>query len=122
MIELRLPIPPSVNAMYRNVPKRGRVKTGAYITWLKLADAHFLEQKRGITPVSGPCEIAIKLPRCRGDISNRIKAAEDYLVSRGITGDDRHNRKVSIERDESLTLCVVTIKSLEGENGAGNNI
>lgn len=109
MIVLHLPVPPSVNAMYRNVAKVGRVKTGEYLKWLVVADAHYLSQKRGIKPVTGPCEIAIKLPRCRGDISNRIKATEDYLVSRGITGDDKHNRKVSIERDGSLTCCVVTI-------------
>lgn len=116
MISLELPTPPSVNAMFANSKNgsgKGRFPTRAYKRWLAEADTRFLVQKwrvLGKIPVSGPCEISIRLPKgTRGDVSNRIKACEDYLVSRGITGDDKHNRKVSIERDESLSCCVVTI-------------
>ena len=116
---LTLPIPPSVNAMYRNVAKRGRVKTAAYKAWIVEADQWFMAQRRRNPIISEieftrPCEIAIRVPaKMRGDISNRIKAAEDYLVSRGITRDDKHNRKVSIERDESLTdYCVIIVTGM----------
>lgn len=110
MIQISLPVPPSVNQAYRNVPKRGRVKTKAYKAWLAQADNVYLAQKRGITPVTGPCELHIRIPTStRGDASNRIKLCEDYLVSREITGDDKHNRKVTIERDDSVTCCVMTI-------------
>ena len=113
MIELRLPIPPSVNAMYRNVRGRGRVKTGHYRAWLADADKWLLTQRRGLGRVSGPCTVEIFVPASmRGDCSNRIKAAEDFLVSREITGDDRHNWKVSIERDEGLTDgCLVRVRA-----------
>ena len=110
-IVLHLPTPPSVNALYRNVHGRGRAKTREYENWIKRADDLYLTQKRTIKPLTGPCEIAIRIPASTfGDVSNRIKAAEDFLVSRGVTGDDKHNRKVSIERDASLTgVCVVVI-------------
>ena len=114
---LTLPTPPSVNAAYRNVPGRGRAKTATYIEWMDEADAAFLQQQRSIRRVEGTYELAIRIPaNTRGDISNRIKVCEDYLVSREITSDDKHNRKVSIERDESLTdgFCVVTITPVEG--------
>lgn len=104
-----LPVPPSVNAAYANVPRVGRVKTAAYKAWIRQADGYVLSQKARIKPVSGPCEISIRVPlKMRGDVSNRIKLAEDYLVSRGITGDDRNNRKVSIERAD-VSECEIEI-------------
>jgi crossover junction endodeoxyribonuclease RusA len=121
-ISLELPTPPSVNAMFANSKNgkgRGRFPTQTYKRWLAEADARFLVQKwrvLGKIPVPPPCEISIRLPaKTRGDVSNRIKACEDYLVSRGITQDDKHNRKVTIERDETLTdgLCLITITPAE---------
>jgi crossover junction endodeoxyribonuclease RusA len=108
-MKLLLPLPPSVNAMYRNVAGVGRVKTHEYRAWLKKADAYLLMQKRELLPLNGQIIVAIKVPKgTRGDISNRIKAAEDFLVSRQITGDDRHNVKVSIERAD-VQECEVEV-------------
>lgn len=96
---LTLPLPPSVNAAYANVRFVGRVKTKAYRQWLKAADGYFATQKRRIIPISGPCRVKIRLPtNMRGDISNRIKLAEDYLVSRNLTSDDANNVKIGAER------------------------
>jgi len=112
MIVLRLPVPPSVNSSTRNLKGRGRVKTGAYVKWLREADRWLMSQKRGLGQIRGKCQIAIRIPPVRGDVSNYIKVAEDYLVSREITGDDKHNRKVSIETDDSVDCCVITISPL----------
>jgi Holliday junction resolvase RusA-like endonuclease len=107
---IRLPMPPSTNALYFNVPRKGRVKTQAYTKWLEQADRWCLVNKTKIGTVLGSCELQIRVPKSRGDVSNRIKALEDYLVSRKITGDDKHNRKVSIEVDESLNeFCEITV-------------
>ena len=109
---LRLPIPPSVNEMYYNRKGgkgRGRIKTAKYRKWIAEADKWYLEQKKNIQRVTGPYELSIKLPKIRGDLSNRIKIAEDYLVSREITSDDRYNRKISIEIDETLQCCEISI-------------
>ena len=97
---INLPVPPSVNALYANRKGGrgpGRYKTATYKAWLANADTYYLAQKRRVDPVSGPAIVTIRIPaNTRGDVSNRIKAAEDFLVSRGITNDDRHNHKVSI--------------------------
>lgn len=113
---VRLPIPPSINKAYANRKGgrgRGRYKTGAYKAWLIHADMEFFTQKRTTPKMSGALIVEIKVPaNTRGDISNRIKLIEDYLVSRNITGDDRNNWKVSIERDASLSEgCRVTMRA-----------
>ena len=113
---IRLPTPPSVNSLYFNRKSgngRGRVKTPAYRKWLAEADGWYLTQKRQIQCQSGKLRIEICLPKIRGDASNRIKAAEDYLVSRGITGDDRHNHKVSVEIAPELDCCEISITPLD---------
>lgn len=110
---IRLPVPISLNMAYRNVPRVGRVKTAAYKKWLIQADGHLLMQKRSLRPVSGQVALAIKIPaKTRGDVTNRIKLVEDYLVSREITPDDRHNWKVSIERSHEVDCCEVEITEL----------
>lgn len=112
---LRLPLPPSVNSLYYNRKYgkgRGRILTPAYRKWIAEADKWLLMQKRGLKPLSGKLEIQIKLPEIRGDASNRIKAAEDFLVSRELTGDDRHNHKVSVEIVPELDCCIVEITPL----------
>lgn len=112
---IRLPVPPSTNALYANRRRGkgyGRIKTSSYHRWTADADKWLLTQWQAIKPhtVTGPCALAIRLPKIRGDASNRIKCVEDYLVSRAITGDDKHNRKVSIEIDERLSsFCEVTV-------------
>jgi Holliday junction resolvase RusA-like endonuclease len=47
----------------------------------------------------------------RGDLDNYIKLTCDYLVSRGLTGDDRHNVKVTVESDPDMEVrfCWVTV-------------
>lgn len=120
MVTLDLPVPPSVNAAYgnrRNIKGqkrgRGRFKTKVYEKWLIQADASYMLQKRGLPKIAGKLIVEIKLPATvKGDASNRIKVLEDYLVSRKITGDDRDNWKVSIERDDALTEgCRVTLRA-----------
>jgi Holliday junction resolvase RusA-like endonuclease len=125
MIVLRLPVPPSVNALFYNRRKgavgrngkklRGRGKTDEYKAWLDEADGWLLEQKRGLTPITGPCSMRITIPaKTRGDVSNRIKSVEDFCVSRGLTSDDKNNRKVSIEAGH-VACCVVEITPMQGE-------
>lgn len=106
-----LPVPPSVNDMYFNVRGRGRAKSQAYKQWITDADGYLLEraQLRGSPTIHGPYEVAIKLPAgTRGDVDNRTKAVLDYLVSRAITDDDKHCRRVSIER-AAVDCCEVWI-------------
>ena len=108
----RLPIPPSSNNLFANANGKGRIRTKTYTKWLKEADAwYYLQRLNQQQPITGPIELHIRLPRIRGDASNRIKAAEDYLVSRKLTGDDKNNRKVTVEIDEGQDMreCWITV-------------
>lgn len=107
---LSLPIPPSVNAMFRNVRGRGRVKSKIYKDWLKQADLYLLTQKP-IPKILGPYKISISMPPARGDLDNRQKALIDYLVSRGITDDDRYCRKATIERLPEIKMAIIEVEA-----------
>ncbi len=113
---LKLPIPPSVNAAYANNKSgkgRGRYKTAKYKAWVIEADKMLLTQKRGLVPVSGPAMVVVKLPmKMRGDVSNRIKVPEDFLVSRGLTSDDKKNVFVGAIRDAAVEMgfCEIVVR------------
>lgn len=124
-LRLTLPVPPSTNALFANRKSgigKGRIKTKAYRAWIVQADRYYLAQKRDIVPMRGACDLTIYIPsRSRADSSNLVKAAEDYLVSRELTGDDRHNRTVTVTPDPQLTdHCVVVVTAARApEKGWG---
>lgn len=98
---IRLPLPPSVNAMYVNVVGRGRRKSGVYKAWVRTAGTLLNIQRPA--KVSGPYEIEIRVPlKMRGDADNRIKPLLDLLVAHGVTDDDKHAKRVSISRADVL--------------------
>lgn len=116
---LRLPIPPSLNAMFansRNGSGRGRFKTGVYKDWLMEADIWITPPRARPEPLpAGPYGIEIKLPKkMRGDIDNRAKAVIDFLVSRGITPDDKFLHCLTLRRCPELDDgdCWVGIEEL----------
>lgn len=92
-ITFTLPRPPSANNLFANVPKRGRVRTERYRTWLQAADAAMYQQRRSqpTEPPPPPYAITYEIAQTdnrRRDVSNMVKATEDWLVSRGYLTDD----------------------------------
>ena len=89
-ITVILPIPPSVNAMYRNVLRVGRVKTLAYKTWQ--AEAMMSAIAHGAKgSIEGAYAIHVEIDRPdkrRRDLSNLLKAIEDFCVQAGYVTDD----------------------------------
>lgn len=120
MIRIVLPLPPSVNTAFPTVINKRtktprRIKSAKYRKWLKQADAHFLTQKRGLVRVTGPYTLRIMVPTAmRGDVSNRVKLIEDFLVSREITHDDKFSQRTSSERhqDVSAGYCWAEIEAV----------
>jgi len=88
MIALTLPVPPSTNALFKNVAGRGRVKTVEYSRWLKHADAAFYCARP--KPISGPVEITILCEENnRRDLGNYEKSVTDWLVRCDLIDGDR---------------------------------
>lgn len=119
MLTFTMPIPPSVNALYRNVSGKGRVRTKAYDAWREEAGWYVRTKWRAVgAPVIKPqpmaLSIRIGLDDRRSDLSNRIKAIEDILVAccDGLP-DDRWNDAITVVRDASIAgKCVVAIAPL----------
>lgn len=97
MTVLELPIPPSTNKLFRNVPGVGRVKTSEYVRWSKSALMTMVVQKP--KPVKGSVRVEITCRRVsrRRDIDNIIKPTLDILVRGGLIEDDRHVISVTAE-------------------------
>lgn len=83
-----LPVPPSVNQLFRNVPGKGRVKTRVYDDWQGHALTSLRLQK--IAPLKGQVVVLFGVERSSrsADIDNRIKAMLDALVKAKIIQDD----------------------------------
>jgi Holliday junction resolvase RusA-like endonuclease len=86
--QLVVPAPPSVNAMFRNVPGKGRVRTKLYDDWR--GHAGWRLKLQNPEPVRGDVVILVGVERANGaaDVDNRIKALFDLLVEHGVIEDD----------------------------------
>lgn len=107
---------PSVNAMYRNVPRVGRVKSSVYTAWVNNALKEMLVQKA--RPVTPPVALTIELPDdMRGDLDGRLKGTIDLLVKAGVIPDDnrRYVRSVTASFYEAKKRMRVTVQSLIGD-------
>ena len=98
MIVLDLPMPPSTNGLYRNVPGRGRVKTQRLNTWLRAAGHDINRQP--CQRIIGDYSLGIYInppDRRRRDIDNHIKAISDLLVEHRLVDDDSLARSIRAE-------------------------
>jgi Holliday junction resolvase RusA-like endonuclease len=113
MIVLDLPMPPSVNRIWRaNKAGPNRVsKSPEYRQWLNHADqvAMSTGQFRGMKTIVGPFEATVILRRQRGDLDNRHKGLLDWLQSRGVIADDKYCERLVLEWGEAPAGCRVTI-------------
>jgi len=109
---LRLLPPPSVNNLFVNVGRR-RVKSPRYRAWLQTAGWQLLTQRQGC--VGGPWQAEVVLPAgLRGDADNYSKAILDLLVAHRVVDDDRHCRRLTIEKTGDTGQVLVTIKQHRG--------
>lgn len=81
-------VPPSTNGLYFNRPGKGRVRTDRYRVWLQAAGWD-MKRYHNIK-FNEPVELHITLGKLRAnsDMSNRIKAVEDLLVTHKIIPGD----------------------------------
>lgn len=86
MIELELPFPVSVNALFRN-RRRGRAITAKYKAWLY--DAGWAIKQQRPRAIEGPVTIEYAFANGRkADIDNLPKAVSDLLVKHQLISDD----------------------------------
>ncbi len=116
-----LPFPPSVNALYSNVPRVGRVKTPAYKSWIKEAGLRLNLQRPH--KVSGAVKLSIRAvppDRRRRDLGNLEKAISDFLVDMGVIDDDSLIEcQSSCWVSDSLQGISVTVSPFQGVRAQG---
>ncbi len=86
-ITLTLPVPPSTNALFVNVPGKGRVPSVRYKQWRQDALATLWTQPRKF--MGCPCAITLIVPdKGRRDLDNFAKPILDFLVQHNFIADD----------------------------------
>ncbi len=118
-LHLAVAVPPSVNAMYSNVPGKGRLKTKDYRAWAREAEWAIAANKewRADKRAFGPgFKVTLFLPmNMRGDIDNRLKPILDLLVRMRVTVDDKHAAEVKAVkatwRDPQAVIEIVGTRS-----------
>lgn len=94
-----LPVPPSVNELFPG--KVRRFKSAKYKRWIAAAGWEINMQK--VRPVSGPYRLSLEFAESlRGDVSNRVKAVEDLLVTHRLTADDRYGELGAVKRSPDV--------------------
>lgn len=85
---IEVPVPPSTNHLFANIPGKGRIRTRAYKSWQELAYP-FLSQVARPTrfPVAVLIVVSGNINPSR-DIANVEKAVVDGLVHCGVLPDD----------------------------------
>lgn len=110
IVHFEIPMPPPVNALYANVPGKGRVRTSRYRAWAKAAQAAVEAHETAWQPATKALmremqegyEAIIHIPeRMRGDIDGRIKATLDLFVNMGVTPDDKFCKSVTAFRADT---------------------
>lgn len=93
-----LPLPPSVNNLYLNLPGRGRVKSPKYRAWINEAGWKLLATKP--VKVTGDLTLivrAIRPDNRRRDLGNLEKAVSDLLVAHRVIDDDSSITSLSMQ-------------------------
>lgn len=105
--------PPSANALFRNVPGKGRVRTKEYARWAGVAGWELKAQRP--RKFTGPVEVVVELnPPTRHalDLDNRNKALLDLLVTHQVIPDDstKFVRSVTAKVVETGAPCTVIVR------------
>lgn len=111
-LTLAIPVPPSINHAFVNVPRRGRVKSKAYRDWRTQAGWALQSQPHAKVPGRVVVDIAVRRPSPNADVDNRIKPVLDLLVLHHVIDDDKNVARVSA-RWADVDACVVTVRPAE---------
>lgn len=111
-IVLDLPAPVSVNRIWRKT-KAGVIKSAAYESWIRRADAMLLElrQIKGIKPIVGKFDALIVVKRSNLDLDNNSKCVLDFLQNRNFIVNDKFCEELTLRWGDAPTGCRVTVRA-----------
>ena len=100
---LKLPVPPSANNLFKNVPGQGRKPTKAYTKWQSDCRYYVKMREPDEKGMIYRVQIVANIDRKR-DIDNIIKPTLDLLKKLGHIYDDRYVDSVHIDRGRWLGI------------------
>ncbi|WP_050578473.1 RusA family crossover junction endodeoxyribonuclease [Rhizobium leguminosarum] len=116
VVSFELPMPPSVNKMYSNLPGKGRVKTKEARQWAFEAGWMLIAQRNRLGShmcFLGPVEVHVAAYRPaskRRDLDNILKALLDLLTSTKTIDDDSQVVAINARWVEEGVPCTVTVR------------
>lgn len=120
MITLSLPMPPSMNKLWRPVYAGGKskmVRRERYVTWRNAAHGYYLEQGGHRLPkITGHFRAHIVLneaKRGNSDADNRTKPVLDLLQHVQLIANDKFCDRLTVEWGSAPAGCTVTITPVE---------
>ena len=123
MIRFSVPVPPSVNAAYRNTtpaerarnPGGTRKKTKAYKEWQNAAGWRIAQQRPGF--MNCYCAMSVWVPLARNrDLDNVQKLTQDLCVYMHILADDSQIDEVHMYRMPFISDAEMTVEIRPLEN------
>lgn len=114
---LDLPMPPSVNRIWRKAGKHSVSLSPEYRAWIKKSDAIVLSMggMRGRKTIYGrfTALIELKRPSMNSDLDNRIKAVLDYAQRLGLVEDDKRLMEITARWSiDALLGCRLTLTEI----------
>jgi crossover junction endodeoxyribonuclease RusA len=115
-LTFELPMPPSVNKMYRNVPGKGRAKTKDAKVWAHEAGWILVTQRNRTGRhkcLTGAIEVEVSAYRPasrRRDLDNILKAILDLLTSTQTIADDSQVVAINARWVSEGVPCLVTVR------------
>lgn len=114
MITLDLPMPPSVNRIWRRKGGGGMYLAKEYQDWIKQADGFLLAQKRELkgSAIKGPFELRLTISDRdrRGDLDNRLKTILDFCQRVNLISNDKHAEKITLQWGRAPEGCRVELQ------------
>jgi len=116
-----LPMPPSVNGMYRNVTGKGRVKTKEAKAWAHEAQWMLIAQRNRSSQhrcIVGPVAVTVEAYRPgnkRRDLDNILKALLDLLTASKTIKDDSQVMSIHARWVDAGPPCTITVHEIEQE-------
>lgn len=113
-----LPMPPSVNKLYANIPGKGRVKLDHYKKWINEASWMLIAERnrtRRHKMMTGKVAVqvdAYKPANKRRDLDNILKAICDLLKSTNTIEDDSQVHEITARWVDEGVPCRVSVRPI----------
>lgn len=88
-VSFTVPLPPSTNALFKNVPGKGRVKTAKYDDYIRHAVTSIRLQRVRSLDGNVLAIFGIERPNAGSDLDNRLKGLIDAIVKAVVISDDK---------------------------------